>query len=133
MGRMGGFMNKGTGSFTVWENTRLNSCMSVRSIAQEAWHDGYASAEQTPDYERGFIDGMQEQMKRSVEKEVRNMKGKLTEEWNVLQSIKMHTERKPLSKAELYLVYMKCTDASIPQPNWEEFARAIKQAHGIKE
>ena len=43
------------------------------------------------EYERGFIDGMQKQMQSSVDKAVRNMKNKLTQEWEVLQSIKRHT------------------------------------------
>ena len=63
-------MNKGTGSFTVWENTMCNPLAPAREQARLAWHDGYASAEQTPDYERGFVDGMQEQMKSSVDKVV---------------------------------------------------------------
>ena len=43
------------------------------------------------EYERGFIDGMQKQMQSSVDKAVRSMKNKLTQEWEVLQSIKRHT------------------------------------------
>ena len=43
------------------------------------------------EYERGFIDGMQKQMQSSVDKAVRNMQNKLTQEWEVLQSIKRHT------------------------------------------
>ena len=43
------------------------------------------------EYERGFIDGMQKQMQSSVDKSVRNMQNKLTQEWEVLQSIKRHT------------------------------------------
>ena len=60
------------------------------------------------DYERGFIDGMQEQMRRSVDKAV-----------NAL------AKRKPLTDEEITRLWVEA------EPGPEAFARAIERAHGI--
>lgn len=61
------------------------------------------------DYERGFVDGMSEQARRSVDRVVNAMTTKKT---------------KLLTGQEYADIYEQCAD-------WDDFARAVGRAHGI--
>ena len=63
--------------------------------------------EPNSDYERGFVDGMSEQARRSVDKAVNAM-----------------TKCKPLAEEEI---------ARLVTNDMVKFARAVERAHGIKE
>ena len=42
--KSGAYVSPPSGSFTSWENTLCNPLGDMRTQAQRAWHDGYASA-----------------------------------------------------------------------------------------
>jgi hypothetical protein len=42
--KSGAYVSPPSGSFTSWENTLCNPLGDMRTQAQSAWHDGYASA-----------------------------------------------------------------------------------------
>jgi len=76
------------------------------------------------DYERGFVDGMQEQMKRSVDKAVNRMAQ--TTHWEGAP-----TPRKPLTDDEIAQAMFRA-DAIVTGPMQFRFAREIERAHGIR-
>ena len=84
-----------------------------------------ALAEPESDYERGFVDGMQEQMKRSVDKAVNRMAQ--TTHWEGAP-----TPRKPLTDDEIAQAMFRA-DAIVTGPMQFRFAREIERAHGIVE
>jgi hypothetical protein len=71
-----------------------------------------ALAEPENDYERGFVDGMSNQAKSSVDRAVNAM------------------ARKPLTDDEIAQLMFKC-DVIVTGPTQFNFARAIERAHGI--
>ena len=73
-----------------WYSSNLHNAYQAIGALEEALKQEQGEPNNS-EYERGFIDGMQKQMQSSVDKAVRNMKNKLTQEWEVLQSIKRHT------------------------------------------
>jgi len=73
-------------------------------------HPPQRKPEITSDYERGFVDGMSEQARRSVDRAVNAM---------------VSSKAKPLTGQEYADIYVQCAD-------WDDFARAIERAHGIK-
>jgi hypothetical protein len=72
-----------------------------------------ALADPRNDYERGFVDGMSNQAKSSVDRAVNAM------------------ARKPLTDDEIAQLMFKC-DVIVTGPTQFNFARAIERAHGIK-
>ena len=73
-----------------WNKTQFIKITEAIKALEEALKQEQSEPNNS-EYERGFIDGMQKQMQSSVDKAVRSMKNKLTQEWEVLQSIKRHT------------------------------------------